>query len=187
MARKSYAELQTLLADNTTGDISPADLRDMLDSLAIERAVALDLTNLPTTAITTADVFQPMVYSFALADIGNSENVSITSAGVIEMGNISLYDIRGFLRFDGSGLGNNAKVAMEFWYSEDNVSYVPFSSKGETQVHSQSGFEGTISISTELLVNAVPRFLKVYVRSSITGALVPIQMYLSIKSNQVIM
>lgn len=61
----SYTQLNTALADNITGDITPQDLRDFLDSVATERANVADtgshlqtFTNelpQPLTATVTAD------------------------------------------------------------------------------------------------------------------------------------
>lgn len=49
MTRRTKAELDVLFANNSTGDISPQDLRDLVDSLTPGHGSIMLVTPLPTT------------------------------------------------------------------------------------------------------------------------------------------
>lgn len=57
--QRTLATLQGLLADNTTGDISPQDLRDLVETLAHDHG-ELSISSPVETTIDTVDVWKKM-------------------------------------------------------------------------------------------------------------------------------
>lgn len=57
MTQRSYAELIALYADNTTGDISPQDLRDFVDSVRAPHA-SLSISASAETTINVIDQYE---------------------------------------------------------------------------------------------------------------------------------
>lgn len=65
MTQRTYAELTTLFADNTTGDISPQDLRDFLDSVRSPHG-QVHLTAPVETSITQIGTYVKVSGTFGL-------------------------------------------------------------------------------------------------------------------------
>ena len=77
--RQSLTQLQALLADNTTGDISPQDVRDMLISLAPPYGGVSLSGNAAATTISVAGTF--VVTNWNSAGVETNARVFTTSAG----------------------------------------------------------------------------------------------------------
>ena len=78
--RRTVSALQTLLADNTTGDISPQDLRDFLVSAAPEYG-GLYISSSAATTIGGAGT--PTKASGTTASIGASSNITVATTNRI--------------------------------------------------------------------------------------------------------
>ena len=184
MAIRTYEQLQTLLADNSTGDISPADLRDLLDSLSIERASMFDL-NAQTQTIAVADTFEQTNLVLLTGEITNSNNITIDLDGLNTVNVLGVVDVVHFLEIDGSGLPNNTTIAIQIWASDDDITYEPASTIDEYTRGAQSQ-TGLVRIVSDQLAEGVPKYLRSYIRSSNTTSFPITRAFMSLKSNPVI-
>ena len=75
---RTLAALQTLLADNATGDISAQDLRDMLVSLQNDHG-EMSVTSAIETSIASADTFYPVLGTQALSS--DAQNFTMPTNG----------------------------------------------------------------------------------------------------------
>ena len=68
---RTLAALQSLLADNTTAQISPQDLRDMLVSLTVSHG-GLDMDSATTTTISVMDTWYEVGGNWTLTAVSHS-------------------------------------------------------------------------------------------------------------------
>lgn len=98
---RSYAELQTLLADNITGEISPQDLRDFLDSVATERANIYD-QGLAQSHVTSNTAFvKPTLTVTGDA----SDRFTINTDGTVTLTGDGVFSLIYYFRVDLSDVG----------------------------------------------------------------------------------
>jgi len=79
--QRTIAALQALLADNVTGDISAADVRDMLVSLAVDHG-EIYVSSSAATTIGTVNVWYQVGGTWSLSD--DSRNFSMDTNGRIQ-------------------------------------------------------------------------------------------------------
>ena len=158
MTRKTYAELQTALADNNTGNITPADLRDFLDSVSVQRARLWDSDTF-NFSITQADTYVPLVMQAGVDDIVNSTDMTISQAGVVTLGQVGLVDFVYYLELDVGNLANRVEISSQLWASEDGVNWIIAS--GEDYFTKRGGIStATLRLSAEHFVGNVPNYIQ---------------------------
>ena len=139
MAIKTYAELTTAFADNTTGLITPEDLRDFLDSQRVYGSIVIQGGS--TAQTFTSGV--PEVMTEWTAD-GISNGVTPAFAtDKITIDNTGIYAVNFFCSFAG-----NNPIINEFELRVDDVATgIQFNRKTTSSDVGSGSFNGIISLT----------------------------------------
>jgi len=120
MTQRTYQELESLLADNSTGDISASDVRDLLESLSSQFSYVEDLDparSVSLTANTWVDV--PLGPSNTAPTELEADSSSIDLvAGEIVLSDYGLYNIDTYLEFS-TNPGDEHGMALWWWSGVD--------------------------------------------------------------------
>lgn len=184
MTKRTYAELQTILADNVTGAITPQDIRDLLDSLAINRAGIID--DIPhTQGVSVAGEWEQLTIISSIPAV-TSGPIHVRTDGVIELSSKGLYNVDIILQLsDLSDLSNNSELELQFWVSDgDELSYQPLSAI-ESFTRTSNTNSGIIRLQSEMYVQTIPRYVQARIRCTDTGDMVFGDIYVIGKSHPV--
>ena len=186
MTIRTYEELTTLLADNTSGDITPANLRDMLDSLSIQRAL-LDDRVTTTQNIAVVDTYEALDVAASVGDISNSESVSFATDGVMTITAEGLYDVVYIVGVDIDALPNNSKVFIQLWASDTNNGTDWASISAEEMFERTSQETASIlRLATTQTVSTVPKYFRPSIRCTSTDSFDLTVVYISADSRPVV-
>jgi hypothetical protein len=180
MTLRTYADLQSLLGDNTSGDITPSVIRDVVQSLSISRALLDDRVTTEQT-ISVVGTYEDLAVTALIGDIDNSESVTFGTDGDFQIADAGLYDVVFIVGLDLTSLSNNDEVHIQLWSSEDDITFVPFSAEESFIVTPQDDI-GFIRLATRQTIVAVPKYYKPRIRSSSTAAFDLTLVYISVDS-----
>lgn len=183
MTVRSYDELQTIFADNTTGNISPQDMRDLIDSLSISRSV-LDDRVATTQTIAVANTYEALAVTALAGDITNSIEATLGTDGVVTLNVEGIYEVVYIANLDLSNLPNNSEVRIQWWASDTNngLDWIPFSAEESFTRTSQNTSE-IIRLATQQAAFAIPRYLRPSIKSTSTDNFELSGVYISVTSN----
>lgn len=139
MAIKTYAELTTAFADNTTGDITPQDLRDFLDSTRVYGSIVIENGSTAQTFVSTT----PELLTEWTGD-GLSNGVTPAFAtDKITIDNTGIYVVSFFCSFQGA----NPNVNVFELRIDDVATGLRFQRKTTTTDVGSGSFQGIISLT----------------------------------------
>ena len=186
MTIRTYDELTTLLADNTSGNITPANLRDLLDSLSIQRALLDDRVD-TTQDIAVADTYEALDVTALVDDISNSDSVSFTTEGILTVTNEGLYDVVYIAGVDLTPLPNHSTVFIQLWASDtnDGLDWFPITAEEMFERTSQET-ASILRLATTQTISTVPRYFRPSIRSSSTTSFDITNVYISVDSRPVV-
>lgn len=156
---RTRAQILTLLADNTTGEISPQDMRDMLVSLMGVYGIitmAANVTGQALTADTPAKLINWKANGLGIGCTPDYAN------GQITVDNTGVYKISAFISVKSNGVAQVVKVSIRVDGVEKTVNEVSLDGSGGIL---------TIPIIDAITVNAT-EVITVYLESDTTETII---------------